>query len=222
MPQTRKEVLEAKQCVILKGRRDGISILLDDKADFDLIKDVLRKRVAGSRNFFDGAKSTVTFKGRKLSPGEELILLEIIQFETNLDVGTADTPKEEIAKLVPASPPGVQPLISETFYYKGGIRSGQTIRQNGSVVIIGDINPGAVIKVTGSIVVLGALRGMAWAGAPIDDDCTGSTEAFISATEFKPTQIRIGRVVTYIPKDQQHTNGSWAYINEGQVFIAPL
>ena len=68
---TRKDVLDEKQCVILKGRKDGISILLDGEADFELVKDVLRKRVAGSRNFFEGATTAVTFKGRKLSSKEE-------------------------------------------------------------------------------------------------------------------------------------------------------
>jgi len=224
MAQSRKDVLEEKQCVILKGRRDGISVLLDDKAEFDLIKDILRKRVAGSRRFFEGAKATVTFKGRQLSPGEEKILLDIIQFEANLDLETEDEPVE--VKLVPASPPGLQFTSNETHFYRGGVRSGQTIRQNGSVVVLGDVNPGAVIKVTGNIVVLGALRGMAWAGAPPDEDGPGDNNCFISALEFNPTQIRIARVVTYIPPDvavpEQHTKGAWAYIQDKQVYIAPL
>jgi len=220
--QTRKDILESKQCVILKGRREGISILLDDKADFELIRDVLRKRVAGSRNFFEGAKATVTFKGRKLSEYEEQTLLDIIQFEANLDLEVSERPTE--AKLVPASPPGMKPVVSETHFYRGGIRSGQVIRQNGSIVVIGDVNPGAVIQATGSIIILGALRGMAWAGAPPDEDGIGDLACFVSALEFKPTQVRIARVVTYIPKKapEKYDRGAWAYIHDEQVFIAPL
>jgi len=221
--QTRKEILEEKQCVILKGRRDGISILLDDKAQFDLIKDVLRKRVAGSRNFFEGAKAAVTFKGRQLTEDEEKTLLDIIQFEANLAVEITEPTIEP--KLFPASPPGIQPTVSETYYYQGSIRSGQTIRQNGSIVVIGDVNPGAVIKATGNIIVLGALRGMAWAGAPPEDEGLGDLMCFVSALDFKPTQIRIARVVTYIPEDSvpvQYESGAWAYVQNGQVYIAPL
>ena len=224
--QSRKEILEAKQCVILKGRRDGISIFLDDKAEFELIKDMLRKKVSGSRNFFDGAKATVNFKGRKLSQREEEILLDIIQFETNLSV--AVTPdkvaKPTELKLIPLSPPGMMPTESNTYYYHGGIRSGQTIRQNGSVVVLGDVNPGGEIKASGNIIILGSLKGSAWAGAPGEDTGEGGAGCFVAAQDFRPTQIRIARVVTYIAADesQHYGSGAWAYIQDGTINIASL
>ena len=224
--QSRKDVLEDKQCVILKGRRDGISILLDDKADFNLIKDVLRDRVAGSRGFFDGAKATVNFKGRKLTAQEEAVLLDIIQYEANLNVDMPAPDEKDLPKnlrLIPASPPGIVPAQSDTFYYRGGVRSGQTIRQNGSVVVIGDVNPGGEIKATGNIIILGALKGTAWAGAP--GDTGGDTDCFVSAADFQPTQIRIANVITYIPEGApqvQGGRGAWAYILNDAVYIAPL
>jgi len=225
--QTRKDVLKEKQCVILKGRRDGISILLDDKADFNLIKEVLRSRVAGSKNFFDGAEAAVNFKGRKLSALEEAVLLEIIKYETNLNISVADeekiiSPPPEL-KLIPASPPGMIPTEAETFYYRGAVRSGQVIRQNGSIVIVGDVNPGAEIKATGNITVLGSLKGSAWAGAPGTKG--GDTSCFVAALDFQPTQIRISHVVMYIPKDPPRVplgKGAWAYIQDAAVYIAPL
>ena len=223
--QSRKDVLEEKQCVILKGRRDGISILLDDKADFDLIKDVLRKRVAGSRNFFEGAKTTVNFKGRELSKREEDMLLAIIRFEADLNISVSDIKEPPELKLIPTSPVGLPHTKGETFYYRGGVRSGQIIRQNGSVVVIGDVNPGGEVKATGNIIVLGSLKGTAWAGAPGDDD-TGDAASFVSAQNFQPTQIRIAHVVTYIPagspKVQDRGKGAWAYIQDNAVYIAPL
>ena len=224
--QTRKEIMEEKQCVILKGRKDGISILLDDKADFDLIKDVLRKRVSGSRNFFDGAKATVNFKGRKLSPHEEEILLQIIQFETNLSVAVAASRPQKFAelRLMPKSPIGMLPTESHTYYYRGSVRSGQTISQNGSVVVLGDVNPGGEIKAAGNIIVLGALKGSAWAGAPGDDSGEGGAHCFVSAQDFSPAQLRISRFVTFVsPQDSEHFGrGAWAYVEEGTVYIAPI
>jgi len=228
--QTRKDVLEEKQCVILKGRKDGISILLDDKTDFNLIKDVLRKRVAGSRSFFEGADTSVNFKGRKLSAREEKTLLDIIQVEANLNITVADeaealaeAPPPKAPRLIPSSPLGMLPTERGTFYYRGSVRSGQIIRQNGSIVIVGDVNPGAEIKATGNIIVLGSLKGTAWAGAPGRTD--GDLNAFVAALDFQPMQIRISQVVTYIPEDSQrvpHGRGAWAYIQSGAVYIAPL
>jgi len=225
MPPSRKDIMTEKQCVILKGRRDGISILLDDKAEFELIKGVMRKRVADSRNFFEGAKATVTFKGRKLTEAEEQTLLDIIQFESNLNVTVSEEAPPPLL-LTPASPIGMQPQESNTFYYKGGLRSGQSVKQNGSVTIIGDVNPGAEVKATGNIIILGRLKGTAWAGCPGDNGSGGDAGCFISALDFKPTQIRIARYVTYIPEDapqvQQGDTGAWAYIHDGLVYITPL
>jgi len=230
--QTRKEVLEEKQCVILKGRRDGISIHLDDKADFNLIKDLLRKRVADSRNFFDGAETAVNFKGRKLSPREEALLLEIIRYEANLHIAAPSPsqvefkvppPPPQILKLIPAAPSGLLSNEESTFFYRGAVRSGQVIRQNGSIVIVGDVNPGAEIKATGNIIVLGSLKGSAWAGAPGSGG--GDTGSFVAALDFQPTQVRISHVLMYIPKDPQRApsgNGAWAYIQDAAVYIAPL
>ena len=223
-PTTRKGVLQKKQCVILKGRDDGISILLDSKTDFHHIKDALRTRVAGSRNFFEGAKATVTFKGRILSDYEEAVLLDIIKRETNLSVSPQEAEREAPPMgLIPVAPTWMLPSESETFYYQGSVRSGQTIRQNGSIVVIGDVNPGAEVKSTGNVIVLGALKGTAWAGAPVDDESLGDASFFVAAIDFQPTQIRIAHYITYIPTDAPHHNsGAWAYIQGGQVYITPL
>jgi len=221
----RKDALQEKRCVILKGRREGISVFLDDKADFGTIKAVLRNRVASARNFFDGAKSAVTFKGRKLSEQEEKILLDIIQFETNMNVESEEIRASNGEAFPSIYPPGLKPEAYETFYYRGSVRGGQIIQQSGSVVIMGDVNPGAEVKATGNIIVLGALRGLAWAGAPPDDMHPGDSKCFVSAVTLHPTQIRINRVVTYIPEEEikgKYENGAWAYIQDQRVYVAPL
>ena len=226
--QSRKDVLEEKQCVILKGRRDGISILLDDKADFELIKDVLRQRVAGSRQFFEGAKATVTFKGRKLTQDEETALLDIIKHETDLRVAAIEEKEAPSSdgKLIPKWPQGLTFTESETYYYYGGLRSGQVIRQNGSVVVIGDVNPGAEIKATGNIIVLGALKGTAWAGAPGESGSGADDKCMVAALDFQPKQIRIGRVVIYMPDITTQLNhaaaGALICIRDNSVDVVPL
>ena len=225
----RKGVLQEKRCVILKGRHDGISIWLDSKADFDYIKDMLRTTVAGSRNFFDGASTAVSFKGRILSAVQEKALLDIIKAETDLDIAPIiyedeAQPTKTSGGLIPAAPNWMLPSQSDTYYYQGSIRSGQTIRQNGSVVVIGHVNPGAEIKATGNIIVLGSLKGIAWAGAPVEGQKgLGNSGFFVSALDFQPSQVRIAHYITYVPEDSPYFGkGSWAYIQAGQVFITTL
>lgn len=50
-------------------------------------------------------------------------------------------------------------------FYKGTLRSGQVLKCDTSIVIIGDVNPGAKIIAKGNIVILGSLKGNAYAGA---------------------------------------------------------
>jgi septum site-determining protein MinC len=73
------------------------------------------------------------------------------------------------------------------------VRSGQSIRYSGNVVVMGDVNPGAEIIAAGNIIVMGNLRGMAHAGA------AGNQNAVVVAFRLKPTQLRIAEHITRAP-----------------------
>jgi septum site-determining protein MinC len=103
-----------------------------------------------------------------------------------------------------------------TTFHQGSLRSGQSIRCRGSVVIIGDINPGSQIIAEGHIIVLGLLKGMAHAG------CTGNELCFVSALGLMPTQLRIASHIATIPANMQTKRPAYAYIQNNQVYIAPL
>ena len=233
-----------KQIVTLKGNKDGIDIILDAKADFVDIKDSLRKKVAQGKKFFDDANTKVSFKGRVLDEFNEKILIDIIKEETNLNITfwkSSDVVKPEAPVYAGAnkgealvfkdekpvqSPPPVPVAAttkpgykeSQTAYYYSGLRSGQRIKYNGSVVIMGDVNPGSEIIADGNVVVLGTLKGMAHAGASGDETC------FVSALSLQPTQLRIAGTISYVPANVKNTRSSaaYAYIKDGQVFIGPL
>jgi len=212
------------QYVILKGNKDGISILLDEQADFELIKKTLQKKVAGAKQFFEGANTNVAFKGRKITDEEEKTLLDIIFTETTLDVSFVE--QEGFTPVTPSymmnATPSHYPFIEQvTKYQYGGLRSGQFIRYGGSVVVIGDANPGSEIIAGGNVIVLGALKGLVHAGCNGDDSC------FVSALTFAPTQLRIASIITNITsndktKRKKANIPTCAYIQDGQVYIAPL
>ena len=56
-----------------------------------------------------------------------------------------------------------------TLLVRRTLRSGQRVRFDGNVVVLGDVNPGAEITARGDIVVMGWIRGLAHAGADGDD-----------------------------------------------------
>ena len=69
---------------------------------------------------------------------------------------------------------------------KSTCRSGEIIRHQGDVVVMGDVNPGAEVIVTGDILVFGCLRGFAHAG------CEGNSKATIVALSLGSPRVQIG------------------------------
>lgn len=88
-------------------------------------------------------------------------------------------------------------LVDEnTILVQRTLRSGQSIRYNGNVVVLGDVNPGAEVTATGNIIVMGALRGVVHAGAG------GDESAVVMAFKLQPTQLRISNHITRPPDDE--------------------
>lgn len=80
-----------------------------------------------------------------------------------------------------------------TLYIHRTLRSGQSIKSEGNIVIIGDVNPGAEVIAKGDITVWGILAGIANAGSD------GNTYSKIRALKLNAIQIRIGNVFARRP-----------------------
>lgn len=74
-------------------------------------------------------------------------------------------------------------------FYKGTLRSGQSLDAKESIVIIGDVNPGATVTANGNVVVIGSLKGSAYAGQD------GDKNAFVMALSMSPIRIQIADIV---------------------------
>jgi septum site-determining protein MinC len=96
------------------------------------------------------------------------------------------------------------------------LRSGQRVRYDGSIVILGDVNPGAEVVASGDIIILGALRGVAHAGA------TGDPTALVAALQLHATQLRIASCIGRRP-DGDKASGSpeIARVQDGIVIVNP-
>jgi septum site-determining protein MinC len=125
--------------------------------------------------------------------------------------GAAPWPAEAAPRTVPvmprlgpsrppadAPPAGLAVDMTPTLLVRRTLRSGQRVRYNGNVVVLGDVNPGAEIVAAGDIVVMGTLRGVAHAGA------TGTGDAIVAAFRLQPVQLRVGTVIGRAPDGQPH------------------
>ena len=80
-----------------------------------------------------------------------------------------------------------------TLYIQRTLRSGQSIKSEGNIVIIGDVNPGAEVIAKGDITVWGVLGGIAQAGSD------GNNYSRIRALKLNAIQLRIGEIFARRP-----------------------
>ena len=104
---------------------------------------------------------------------------------------------------------------------KATCRSGETIRHDGDVVVLGDVNPGAEVIAEGDIVVFGQLRGFVHAGS------TGDTRSTIVALNLDSPRIQIGSHVGTSSEAGQKPRGAntgpmIAYVRHRSIQLAPF
>jgi septum site-determining protein MinC len=95
------------------------------------------------------------------------------------------------------------------------LRSGQSIRHPGHVVVLGDVNPGAEIIAGGHVIVWGRLRGVVHAGA------SGDAAATVAALDLAPTQLRIAGHIAVSPKRRGAVRPEVALIRDGHLVAEP-
>ncbi len=124
-------------------------------------------------------------------------------------------PEAALEAPVEAAPPPSDP----TLMVRRTLRSGQTIRYAGNVVVMGDVNPGASIEAEGDVVVLGSLRGQAHAGVG------GREDAVVVALGMLATQLRIGEHIWVGDEDRRKKRESApmrASVARGQILVEPF
>jgi septum site-determining protein MinC len=98
-----------------------------------------------------------------------------------------------VSSEVPSRDGNEHELWSEAAIVRRTVRSGQSIRYPGHVVVYGDVNPGGEIVAGGDVIVWGKLLGTVHAGA------TGDDRAIVGALQLAATQLRIGNYIARAP-----------------------
>lgn len=217
-----------RQEVWFRGTRDGLLVVLEDRSGWDSLMAALAEKLEASGGFFRGAEVTVAVGQRQLGEEERAQLAALLRQHGLVPRQIREG--EDLTRLVPSaqppSPRRVEPdapgavgfghaRSAPPLVVTRTLRSGQTLRHPGDVVIVGDVNPGAEVVATGHIVVLGALRGVAHAGA------SGDETAIVAAVRLEPTQLRIGRYVGRPPDADSSGAGvpEVARVANGQIVV---
>ncbi len=224
----------------------------------ELVKDVAVKFQESRGFFDQNKAVAISFDGRTLGQEEQNILVDTIMENSDLnisyiidgakalesDFGKAiemaeesgtyqeyepeqENYSEEISSVEEAFEPE-QKTEKNGQFYRGTLRSGQSIEVDGSIVILGDINPGAQVVAGGNVVVLGCLKGTVTAGYPNDNT------AVVAALLMEPMQIKIGEFIARSPdhktvkgkkklrRKQAELEAKLAFVENDNIFIETI
>ncbi len=226
--------------LVIKGNKYGLTLVMESDADYDDIKSQLIQKIKESAKFFKKATMAISFEGKVLSKEQQLELIKIIEHNSEMNiVYIVDQDTEEYFKNIvenydnpsPAPTSIEVPIVqAETQlinydeqpqgkFYKGTLRSGQSLESDSSIVILGDVNPGANVIANGNIVILGTLKGNAYAGANGNENC------IVVALEMQPMQIRIADVIARCadkPVKTKNPIAKIAFVEDGNIYIEKL
>ncbi|WP_299091722.1 septum site-determining protein MinC [uncultured Metabacillus sp.] len=204
--------VQKQQYVTIKGTKDGLTLHLDDSCSFDQLLHELEEMLS-LKQYIHGSGPVI---GVNVKVGNRFVnkqqhekLESLIQQKRNLKVEAIESnviTKDEALRLK---------RETEVVSVAKIVRSGQVLKVEGDLLLIGDVNPGGTVIAAGNIFVLGALRGIAHAGAD------GNGQAVIAASLMKPAQLRISDIINrapdHIPNDGNEME--CAYINEDNEMI---
>jgi septum site-determining protein MinC len=220
--------------VTIKGTKEGLLVIIGP-GDLPFILQLLDEHIAQKPTFFRGGRVALKVGHRHMTCDEigqvgaclqrwqmTLWAVESDSAETAASARTLglEAGTHAVASLM--GEPSPRETISgdesgEATIMHRTLRSGQSIRHTGHIILIGDVNPGAEVVAGGSVVVWGKLRGIVHAGA------WGDRTAIICALRLLPTQLRIADAFARSPDEGYDLpNGpELAALVDGEILIEP-
>lgn len=219
----------SQEAVALKWYKNGIVIYINHEMSYEDFQKAVEEKFEKTKSFFSGSSMKVGFQGKERSKEECLQIIRYISAKYHCHFSLWDEPElpehstEE--KMRDSAKTDVISKALEldadenlTKFYKRTVRSGQLLKSDGHLVVIGDVNPGAELEAAGNIMVMGTVKGIVHAGSK------GDRDAVVVALNLSPTQLRIADIITRAPDDDAKAdlNPEVAYIKNGQILIEDL
>jgi len=209
--------MRADKLIPIKGTRDGLLITLGE-GDWELLLEQLDQRLTSTATFFRGGRVTLHIGNRPMTEDTLQEVADLLEIHgiTLVRVISEDPVTRRLARKLgfASTPPRVHPStilgeVDNGLVIRRTLRSGQSVRHPGPVIIIGDVNPGAEVVAGGDVIVWGHLRGLVHAGA------LGDEKAIVCALHLAPTQLRIGSHIARPPDEEdgegnaEHRTKAW-------------
>lgn len=174
--------MNKKNIVTIKGTKDGLVLRLDDQSAYSEIIEELRLKMADSQ--LEGVAEVLLNLGYRYCTEEQIKeLINVIHTSKNLRVAKVQS------DVISVEESNNRLLENQSETYVGIVRSGQVVKAEGDLVVVGDVNPNGRVMAGGNIFVLGRLKGIAHAGA------NGKRDAVIAASWLEATHLIIADLV---------------------------
>jgi septum site-determining protein MinC len=190
---------------------DGIVMNFRDGSTFGSIKKAVNLHAAEASGFFTGVNLYLNLSGLELAYEQLEELMKIVRKYNQVNKIYFTAKKIEKEEKISES-------SSEAVIINRTLRSGQRVKHQANIVIVGDVNPGAEIIAGGDIIVFGRLRGVVHAGAG------GSKDAQVAALKLDPTQLRIASLIARSPDDidSSKLQAERAFIDNDQIIVEKI
>lgn len=203
-----------EETVVFKGSREGLHLIINNENELKVIQEKIHDKIASAKSFFKEIKK-VRLKETSLNQDDLIVLTNWLKESYGIEIDNDNN--DDFIQVNKSN--SLNQSIDEgiTKYIYTTLRSGNSIKYNGNIVIVGDVNPGAEVIATGNIIVMGTLRGIAHAGI------LGNTSALVVAFSLEPTQLRISNIIARSPDHQNYkpTGPEKACINGNSIIILP-
>lgn len=178
-----------KDLVLIKSFSNGITLHLNEEADFEEILKEIAYKFTEAKSFFGTASVALSIEGRAVNSAEEIAVLDAIQNNSNVNIICIVGKDEAINKNFIKALSHMERKLSgpdDGQFFKGSLKNNEVIETENSIIVLGDVYPGSAIISAKNIIILGGLYGEAYAGG------NGSEKAFVAALEMEPERIKIG------------------------------
>lgn len=208
-----------RETVVFKGYRNGLELVIDESADFGAILLQLKKKLDSAANFFmHGAVVKIPAVTHVFTDSQKQQIYSLLaDYGLTLTEEAPKVPSTSREYSADSNFPVLESTETNAFIVKRTLRSGQTVKHTGTIIVIGDVNPGAEVVAGGDIIIFGVCRGVVHAGSDGDEQAT------ITANRLQAMQIRIAGMIARAPDCgmAQPDCAERARIAEGQVIIEP-
>lgn len=190
--------------ISIKGGRDGLRLHLDEAAAWGDLLSALQVQLERGAQFFNGARVIVDIGERALDDRALTTVLDLMRshgLQADALVSSSRDSRSAARTAGLAARPARSQYAeaedrTEAGFLQRTVRSGQIVRHQGHLTIVGDVNNGAEVIAGGNIIVWGRVRGLVHAGA------LGDRSSLICALDLQPDQIRIADLISRRPDKQ--------------------